>query len=130
MKRYITILVVMLLMAVCVVGCGGGDNSGGNTQSDTAAITSTMNGFNAAYNAQDYNKCLDYMTGWTDKAATVSMLQMAYSMTGAITIVSIGNISVTGSTATASATSSSGGEPYTKVEDLKNVGGTWKLVYP
>jgi hypothetical protein len=124
MKRSITILAVMLLVAVCVVGCGGG----GNTQSDNAAIESTINAYIAAYNAQDYQSCLNYLTGWTDQEATIWILQLAHASSGNLTIQSIDNIVVSGLTATASVSTTYGNESNTETDNFKNDGGIWKIV--
>lgn len=132
------ILLVVILLAigiVSLVGCGG---SSGGSSDDNAAITTTINAFNAAYNTEDYNSCLTLAYGWTEgtRSSVLSTIQMARTFSGPITISSITDISVTGSSATASVTSSTtnpdtdGKYSHTQTQLFQKDGGTWKyLIY-
>lgn len=131
-KSVVVILIMVALLAfgiVSLVGCGGG-----SSQDDRAAIISTITQYNAAYNAQDFNKCLDYVTGWRQKDSMIYKLQSSKALTGNITIDRITNIFVTGQTASALVTSSTAKPDvsgrYTNIVTSRFMkdGDTWKYV--
>ena len=135
MKKTMLLALISLICVASLVGCGG--STGGSSVDNSAAITATINNFNAAYNAEDYNTCLNYATGWTEntKSSIISTIQMARTFSGTITIDSITDISVSGSDATASVTSTlqnadtDGVYTHTKTEIFKNDGGWKYLIY-
>jgi hypothetical protein len=126
-KRIIPVVLLVLVACVCVmplVGCGGGSAP----KSDNAAIEETINAYFAAYNAQDYQKCLDYVTGLTEEMeqTLLEALQMGREQGGPVT-VKIENISGSGSTADVSFTISNANASSTSEGQLIKEGGVWKF---
>jgi ketosteroid isomerase-like protein len=131
-NRFFLVLFLVIAAVAAPAGCGRGQN-------DAAAIEDTIYAFAEAYNARDYQKCLSYLTGWDDSSteeAQISLLEMARGFTGEMTVAEIGEITVTGSTATAVVTSSweypdeegkTTNAPGEEVS-LQKVGGRWKYV--
>ena len=129
-------LALVIALAIALVGCAC-DN--GTEAADSAAIRDTIYGYVDAYNAEDYQLCLTYLTGWDPSSSEddqISLMQVARGTTGRMTIESIENISISGSTATATVTSSwenpdaegrTTNAPGVKVT-LRKDGGTWKHV--
>ena len=136
MSRHLLALALVVALAVVLVGCG---SESGTATADSAAIRDTIYSFVDAYNADDYQKCLSYLTGWGPSYSeddAIALIQMWRGVTGRMTIENIEDITISGSTATAMVTSSwenpdTDGN-YTdapRVEvNLKKDGDTWKYV--
>lgn len=92
-------LVIALLLAFSMVlaGCG---------QSEEDAVKDSINGFVAAYNNADYDKCADYLEGVDDsnREEALSTLGLAKAIVQTIEVQSIQNVSIEESTATAEVT--------------------------
>jgi ketosteroid isomerase-like protein len=136
MSRHLLALALVVALAAVIVGCGCESRT---ATDDTAAIEDTIYSFVDAYNANDYQKCLSYLTGWSDSSseeAQISLLEMARGFTGEMTVEKIEDITISGSTATAMVTSSweypDEDGRYTNAPgvevNLEKDGGTWKYV--
>jgi hypothetical protein len=92
-------LVIALLLAFSMVlaGCG---------KSEEDAVKESINGFVAAYNNADYDKCVDYLEGVDDsnREEAMSTLGLAKAIVQTIEVQSIQSVSVEESTATAEVT--------------------------
>jgi hypothetical protein len=120
-KRNLVLIIALLLaIPMVLVGCA---------KSDSAAIKDSINGFAAAYNAEDFDKCTDYLVGITDatKDAVKGSLQLGHQLGGDITVDSIEDISVDGSSATAKVTVTVMGQSFTNVVNLNKVDGKWQF---
>lgn len=98
-KRYLVlVLAVLLAISVGLVGCN---------KSESASVKDSINGFAAAYNDGDTEKCTDYLVDVTDnttKAQAQAILGMAKLAVESIEVVSIEEPKVDGTTATAKVT--------------------------
>jgi hypothetical protein len=134
MGKHLLALALVVGLAVVLAGC----SKSGTETGDSAAITSTINGYVEAYNARDYQKCLSYLTGWDPASSEedrISVVRLARGYSGQMTIEKIEEITITGSAATARVTSSwenpdaDGNLTNAPGEEvnLKKDGGTWRL---
>lgn len=123
MKKLQLALAVLMPVAVVLAGCGG------TTDADSAAIESTIEGFYSAFNAQDWSKCAGYVDDSQNWGASTirSALQMSYAVTGRVTVETITNIDISGSTATAEVGLTYGGESETMELPLTKKDGRWKI---
>jgi hypothetical protein len=122
MKRLLVLAVLLLGMAVVFVGCGA--------KSDSAAVEDTIRGFVSAYNAGDYEKCLNYYDGLSgeERSAMLSGMEQSGGSSGEITIESIDNIIISDSKATASIKMTwTGDTAETSQISLVKNDGKWKL---
>jgi len=121
-KKFLFISAVLVVLAMVFVGCA---------KSDSAAIEDTTKGFFAAYNAQDYEKCLTYLpeVSETEQSALITGLQYARELSGEVTIESITDIKVNDSTATATLTGTVMGQTQTQEITLSKENGSWKMVW-
>jgi hypothetical protein len=119
-RRVLAFALIAVFAAVMVGGCS-------DTKEET--IEYTIRDFYAAYNAEDWEVCLGHIddTNSVGESTIESMLKMARAATGEVTVKSVTNISITGSTATAdiSITYASGSE--TKEYPLVKKDGSWKI---
>ncbi len=123
-------LVVALLLAfsVALMGCG---------KSEEESIRDSINGFVTAYNAGDYEKCVDYLEGVTDstREGVMSTLGLAKAIVQSIQVTSIANVKVDGAAATAevairvTVAAALGGNSADETVDLSlsKVDGKWKF---
>ena len=120
MKKILFIGALVLLLGAFVVGCA---------KSDEQAVEDSIRGMIAAYNAEDYDKCMTYLDGVTDgeEAEIKAGLAMVHGFIGEITIDKIENVTVNGSTATAKVTFKMGEETDTSEMTLTKVDGKWKM---
>jgi hypothetical protein len=120
MRKLVLIIALLLAIPMVLVGCA---------KSDSAAIKDSINGFTAAYNAEDFDKCTDYLVGITaqTKPSVALALQAGHTITGDIEVNSIDNIKINGSSATASVKVTYMGIEDTKELTLTKVDGTWKF---
>ena len=111
---------IAVFAAVLVGGCS-------DTKEET--IEYTIRDFYSAYNAEDWELCLGHIddTDNVGAAAIESMLKMARAATGEVTVDSVTNVNVTGSTATADVKITSGEHSETKEYPLVTKDGGWKI---
>jgi hypothetical protein len=120
MKKLVLVLALLVAIPVMLVGC---------SKSNSASIKDSINGFTAAYNAEDFDKCTDYLVGITDatKDAVKESLRLGHQLGGDITVDNIEDISVDGSSATAKVTVTVMGQSFTNVVNLNKVDGKWQF---
>ncbi len=120
MKKLVLFIALLVAIPVMLVGCG---------KSESAAIKDSINGFVAAYNDEDFDKCTDYLVGITDltKPAVILALTAGRLATGEIEVNSIKDISVEGSSATATVTFTAMSLEQTRELSLTKVDGMWKF---
>jgi len=113
---------IAVLAAVLVGGC---------TDTPEESIEYFMKDFYAAYNAEDWEECLAHIddTNNVGESMIESMLTMARAATGEVTVKSVTNISVTGSTATADVSITHAGGSETKEYPLVEKDGAYSLVF-
>lgn len=75
------------------------------------------------------SKCLSYIDDTNNVGASTleSTLKTAMEATGKVTVTSVANNSVSGSTATADVTMTVGGQPQTAVCCLVRKDGSWEI---
>jgi hypothetical protein len=119
-RRILTFALIAVFAVVLLGGCS-------DTKEET--IEYTIKDFYSAYNAEDWDACLGHIDDTNNVGAAMieSVLKMARAATGEVTLKSVTNISITGSTATAdvSITYASGSE--TKEYPLVKKDGSWKI---
>src|SRR5512136_2198685 len=119
-RRMLAMALIVVFAALLVGGCS-------DTKEET--IEYTIRDYYAAYNAEDWEGCLGHIddTNNIGESTIESILTMARAATGKVTVKSVTNISITGSTATAdvSITYASGSE--TKEYPLVKKDGSWKI---
>ena len=128
MRKLVLVLALLVAVPVMLVGCA---------KSDSAAIKDSINGFVAALNDGDYEKCTDYLVGVTDanKAAIAAELTGLEIFVQSIEVTKIEEITVDGSSATAKVTlkvtltAALGGGTADQTIDLplSKVDGKWKF---
>ena len=107
-----------------LVGCG-------KAESESARVEHSINGFVAAYNDEDFDKCTDYLTGVTDDATKLTAManvQSVRQLGGEIEVNSIDSMSIQGKVATANWTITTNGVTATSAIALYKVDGKWKFV--
>ena len=125
MKTRLLPIVLMIVFAVVLLGCGSGCR---NTTSDSEAINNTIEGFYSAYNAQDWSTCLSYVDDeYNAGEAIIELLKASRAATGEVTVNSIDNINITGSTATVAVTATLGGKTRTMEHHLVKNDGNWGI---
>lgn len=118
MKRIavIGLAVVLMLIPVMAANCdsngGNGDGDGGNG-GDTAAIKNAINNMWDAYNQGNYSKALTYCTNYGSEDDAIAQMTFMKNFTGNVSVKSIENINISGSTARASVTEQVAGETDT-----------------
>ncbi len=97
MRRLLLALGLLLASSILLAGCG---------KSDEEAIRDSVNGFAAAYNSGDYQKCTEYLQGIDDstREGAMSTLGLARAVVQSIEVTSITDITIEGSSATAEVT--------------------------
>lgn len=130
MRRGNLALVIVLLLALSVVllGCG---------QSEEDSIRDTINGFAAAYNDGNHDKCVEYFEGVdeSNREEALSTLGLAQAVVQSIEVKTIEDISIEESTATAEVTATAtwgamfGGQSAdeTVTMTLTKSDGKWKF---
>lgn len=120
MRKLVLFIALLVAIPVMLVGCG---------KSESAAIKESINGFVAAYNDEDFDKCTDYLVGIDDltKPAVVMALTAGHLMTGDIEVNSIEVTPVEGSSATATVTFTMMSMEQTRELSLTKVDGMWKF---
>src|SRR5512136_713456 len=117
-------------MAVMVVSVGC------SSATDESKIKDTVNGAFSALNSKNYDKAFDYYAGASqmsqaEKDAAVEMLKTYWPEGMTITVKSIKDVKVTGSTATASVVLTVAGQDAepTELQFVKE-GDSWKIKNP
>jgi hypothetical protein len=120
-KRVLLVCGLVLVLGVFLVGCA--------TKTDAEAVEDSITGLIAAYNAENYDKCLTYLVGITDenKAEIKAGLAWLHGFMGNITVTKVENIVVNGSSATANVTLKFGEQTQTSNMTLSKVDGKWKM---
>ena len=120
MKKLVLVIALLLVIPVMLVGCA---------ESKSAGVKSSINGFVAAYNDKDYDKCTDYLLGITDatKDAMKAGLGMARDVSGEIEVTSVEDITVDGDSATAKVTVKVLGQTQTNTVSFTKADGKWKF---
>lgn len=125
MRKLVLAIALLLVIPVMLVGCA---------KSDSAAIKDSINGFVNALNAGDYEKCTDYLVGITAANSdniTAELKAMKETYQVSLEVVSIEEINVDGSTATAKVTLKVTfmGQTMEQATDitLTKVDGKWKF---
>jgi hypothetical protein len=119
MRKLVLAIALLVAIPVMLVGCA---------KSEVPAVKDSINGFAAAFNDGDSETCTTYLLGITDltKPGVVLALQTGH-LGGDVTIDSIENVKIDGSSATASVTFTFMGTEQTKTLTLTKVDGTWKF---
>jgi hypothetical protein len=98
--------------------------------SDTDDIEDVVNSFYDAYNDEDYDECLTYLTDYGDADQAKALLAMGVEYGGEITLESIEDIEITDSTATATVTTKMANSDESDVEEVSfKKNGSWKIVW-
>ncbi len=130
MRKISLALVIGLLLALplVVLGCG---------KSEEDAVRDSVKGFAAAYNEDNFDKCAEYLQGVDDsnREEALSTLGLAKAVVPKIEVISMENVEVEGSTATAEVTARAttaimlGGNPVeeTVTMTLNKTDGRWKF---
>ncbi len=100
---------------------------GGCSDTEEESIEYFIIDYYRAYNAEDWEQCLGHIDDTNNVgAATIeSMLKTTRALTGEVTVESVANINVTGSTATADVKIMFGDESETNEYPLVKKGGRW-----
>ena len=122
MKKLLLISVLIVTFGALFLGCAG------EAQSETEAVEDAVTGLFSAYNAGNYDKCMDYLVGITDENEDTikAGLATAHGFTGDI-VVQVENVTVDGSTATATVTATIQNQTQTTEMTLTKVNGKWKM---
>ncbi|MFC2000483.1 nuclear transport factor 2 family protein [Chloroflexota bacterium] len=122
----IAVLVVMLATAsLWISGCGGNGNGNGN--GDSAVIKNVIRDMWDAFNEGNYAKALTYCTNYGDADEEIAEMEAMKAFIGNVTVKSIENINISGSTATASVTLHIAGQTDTDEVKLVKKDGSWKI---
>jgi len=116
----------MVPLAVILAGCGDESRT---DLGDSTAIEKTIDAFYSAYNAEDWNTCLNYVNDTEAVGSSMirSILQTARTATGEVTVDSVTNISISGSMATADVKITYDDQSETKEYPLVKKDGNWKI---
>jgi len=119
-RRMLAIALIVVFAALLVGGCS-------DTKEET--IEYTIRDYYSAYNAEDWDMCLGHIddTNNVGESAIQSVLQMARAATGEVTVDSVENITVSGTSATADVKITYGGQSETKEYPLVKKDGSWKI---
>jgi hypothetical protein len=119
-RRMLALALIAAFAAVLVGGCS-------ETQGET--IENTIRDYYSAYNAEDWDICLGHIDDTNAAGATMieSTLKTARATTGEVTVESVTNINITGSTATANVKITYGDQSETKEYSLVKKDGSWKI---
>jgi hypothetical protein len=118
-RRILAFALIAVFAAVLVGGCS-------DTKEET--IGYTIRDFYSAYNAEDWEACLGHVDDEYDAgAAIVELLKASKTATGEVTVNSIDNVNITGSTATVDVTATLRGKTETIEHHLVKKDGSWKI---
>lgn len=94
-------------------------------------IEDVIDSYYAACNDHDYDKAMDYVTGCDEEDTCKEAIEWVSSLSGEITLESVENVVITGSTATADVTvrtANSEESATIEVAALENDDG-WKMIW-
>jgi len=124
-------LLVSVVIAALLAGCGGGQPAG-----DNADIENTIRGYVTTFNAEDFAQCLTYFTGYGDEEEARAFLSFMRDLSGEMELRKVRDIVIVppavpgGSpTATATVVFSVAGEEGTDQTQLTKVDGQWRIVW-
>ncbi len=117
-RRILALALIAVFAAVLVGGC---------TDTPEESIEYFIEDFYAAYNAEDWEQCLGHIvdTNNVGESTIESMLIAARAATGEVTVESVTNIRIAGSTATADVSITHAGGSETKEYPLVKKDGRW-----
>jgi ketosteroid isomerase-like protein len=123
--RKVLLLCVLLLVVGSMLGVAC-------AKSDSAQIEDVVNDFAAAWNAEDFDKCLTYldlgtMSGYEDLVKASMAAEREAS--GKMTVEKVENIEIEDSTATADVTSKSASDSSSTTDAMsfKKIDDEWKI---
>ena len=121
-RRIFALVFIALFAAVLVGGC---------SDTDEETINSVIKDFYAAYNAEDWEVCLGHIDdiNHMGESAIESVLQTARAATGKVTVDSVEDIEISGSSASAYVRITYGDQSETKLYPLLKKGGSWKIAW-
>ena len=96
---------------------------------ESAAIEETIRDYFAAYNAEDFAKCLTYFTDFGDEQAAQASLSLMRDFIGEMTLHGVGDITVSDQTATARVDFIFWWAIDSQEMQFKKVNGVWKIVW-
>jgi hypothetical protein len=119
-RRMLAFALIAVFAAVLVGGCS-------DTKEET--IEFTIRDFYSAYNAEDWDVCLGhiYDANNAGESTIESVLKIARAATGEVTVESVTNISIAGSTATADVSMAYASGSETREYPLVKKDGSWKI---
>ena len=95
---------------------------------DIAAIEETIRGYFAAYNAEDFARCLTYLTNFSDEENEKSSLFIERNFWGKAILQEVEEIKTTGATVAAKYTVIIEGSSNTNKVQLQKIDGQWKII--
>jgi len=123
----LTVLLTVTLLTAC-----GRDVSKG----EDATIEDTIRGYVTTFNAEDFDKCLNYFTDYADREDALAFLSFIRSFSGPLELREFKDIAIfppavpgSGHTATATITVTISGEESTDQIQLKKVDDKWKIIW-
>ena len=126
-----TLLVISIVIAVLLTGCGGDGSNGDNKD-----IENTIRGYVTTFNAGDFAQCLNYFTDYGDEEDALAFLSYLRDPSGEMELRKVEDIAIvppsvpgSGPTATATVVFTIAGEEGTDQMQLKMVNGKWKIVW-
>ena len=121
MKKLLLIPVLIVTLGMVLVGCAA--------STEEEKVEDAITGLVSAYNDENYDKCLTYLVGITDENEDIIKAQLAlgHGFTGDIELGNIENITINGSTATATVNLTVLDESDTSEMTLTKVNGSWKI---
>jgi len=119
------------MLALVLVAVFGAVLAGGCSDSPEHSIEYFIRDFYAAYNAQDWEECLGHIedTNNVGKSTIELVLALARAATGEVTVESVTNISIAGSTGTADVLIIYAGGSETKEYTVVKKDGRWKIAW-
>jgi hypothetical protein len=122
----------MIVFAVVLVGCASEDDIE-MAPGDSTAIKDTIEGFWSAYNAQDYDKCLSYVQDTYNVGAggVKDLFKAKWEQIGEVTVVSIANPKISGSTVTVDVAVTYRGQSQPETWDfpVTKKDGSWIIIF-
>jgi hypothetical protein len=121
-RRILAFAFIAVFAAFLVGGCS-------ETQAET--IENTIKDYYSAYNAEAWEACLGHIDDANAAGAPLieSTLKTARARTGEVTVESVTNINITGSTAAADVKITYGDQSETKHYQFVNKDGSWKIAW-
>ncbi len=132
MIRQVIFGMVVILIMLGSLACGSSSDNTSSTHDPSypSTIEGVIAAYYSAYNDEDYNKCLIYITECDSSSSCKSTMKMGMDMAGKATVESIDNIVTTGATATADVKLKmvNNRDSATMILKFKK-NGSWKIVW-